>query len=204
MTAGFPLVSISVALARALACSFWLVDALHLTGHKAEATQLFERILALRNDVGLLSEERTPTPGVNSATAPKHSVTSHSSRAPCSCTPDADTTATNPSPRPTTPLPEQPESQLSVWTTTTPFTEMLTFPVDLTDGVVSVGRAAWVVLGRADRVAATRCRDATTPRVPRTTDAAIRLRPAAVQRRSLTGYVAGHIRQVPAQQLVNR
>ncbi|MCV7229554.1 glycoside hydrolase family 15 protein [Mycolicibacterium komossense] len=46
-----------------LACSFWLVDALHLAGHQAEATALFERLLTLRNDVGLLSEEWDPGAG---------------------------------------------------------------------------------------------------------------------------------------------
>jgi GH15 family glucan-1,4-alpha-glucosidase len=43
-----------------IACSFWLVDALHASGQPAEATALFERLLALRNDVGLLSEEWDP------------------------------------------------------------------------------------------------------------------------------------------------
>jgi GH15 family glucan-1,4-alpha-glucosidase len=44
-----------------LACSFWLVDALHLAGQQHQATELFERLLTLRNDVGLLSEEWDPT-----------------------------------------------------------------------------------------------------------------------------------------------
>ena len=43
-----------------LACSFWLVDALLGIGRKEQATELFERLLTLRNDVGLLSEEWDP------------------------------------------------------------------------------------------------------------------------------------------------
>ncbi|GAB7044678.1 MULTISPECIES: glycoside hydrolase family 15 protein [Catenuloplanes] len=46
-----------------LACSFWLVDALHATGRRREATDLFERLLGLRNDVGLLAEEYDPVSG---------------------------------------------------------------------------------------------------------------------------------------------
>ncbi len=46
-----------------LACSFWLVDALQMAGNEIQATNLFERLLALRNDVGLLSEEWDPSAG---------------------------------------------------------------------------------------------------------------------------------------------
>ena len=40
-----------------LACSFWLVDAYVLMKRLDDARQLFERLLDLRNDVGLLAEE---------------------------------------------------------------------------------------------------------------------------------------------------
>jgi GH15 family glucan-1,4-alpha-glucosidase len=40
-----------------LPCSFWLADALAMTGRKADARSLFERVASLANDVGLLSEE---------------------------------------------------------------------------------------------------------------------------------------------------
>jgi GH15 family glucan-1,4-alpha-glucosidase len=43
-----------------LACSFWLVTNLWLIGRHSDATALFKRLLALRNDVGLLSEEYDP------------------------------------------------------------------------------------------------------------------------------------------------
>jgi len=43
-----------------LACSFWLVDNYVLQGRYGEARALFERLLALRNDVGLLAEEYDP------------------------------------------------------------------------------------------------------------------------------------------------
>jgi GH15 family glucan-1,4-alpha-glucosidase len=46
-----------------LACSFWLVDNLMLQGREADARRLFERLLSLRNDVGLLAEEYDPRAG---------------------------------------------------------------------------------------------------------------------------------------------
>jgi GH15 family glucan-1,4-alpha-glucosidase len=46
-----------------LACSFWLANALQMTGQDDEATELFERLLSLRNDLGLLSEEYDPRYG---------------------------------------------------------------------------------------------------------------------------------------------
>jgi len=43
-----------------IACSFWLADAYLMLGRRKDAEALFERLLALRNDVGLLSEEYAP------------------------------------------------------------------------------------------------------------------------------------------------
>ncbi len=40
-----------------LACSFWMVNALHFIGREDEAVALFERLVGLRSDLGLLSEE---------------------------------------------------------------------------------------------------------------------------------------------------
>jgi len=46
-----------------LACSFWLADCLALLGRDADARRLLERLLDLRNDLGLLSEEYDPVAG---------------------------------------------------------------------------------------------------------------------------------------------
>ena len=43
-----------------LACSFWLADAYLMLGRRDDAVRLFERLLSLRNDLGLLSEQYEP------------------------------------------------------------------------------------------------------------------------------------------------
>jgi GH15 family glucan-1,4-alpha-glucosidase len=43
-----------------LACSFWLAAVYHMQGREEDAQKLFERILSLANDVGLLAEEYDP------------------------------------------------------------------------------------------------------------------------------------------------
>jgi GH15 family glucan-1,4-alpha-glucosidase len=46
-----------------LACTFWLADNLALMGRRDEALAIFERLLTLRNDVGLLAEQFDPASG---------------------------------------------------------------------------------------------------------------------------------------------
>jgi GH15 family glucan-1,4-alpha-glucosidase len=46
-----------------LVCSFWFVDNLVLQGRHEEARRLFDHLLSLRNDVGLLSEQYDPRAG---------------------------------------------------------------------------------------------------------------------------------------------
>ena len=41
-------------------CTYWLADCLNLAGRRADAVAIFERLLELRNDLGLLAEEYDP------------------------------------------------------------------------------------------------------------------------------------------------
>ena len=47
-----------------LLCTYWLVDNLAMAGRRDEARALFERLLALRNDVGLMAEQWDPATGL--------------------------------------------------------------------------------------------------------------------------------------------
>jgi GH15 family glucan-1,4-alpha-glucosidase len=46
-----------------LLCSFWLVDCLIMLGRRDDAQHLFDRLLRVRNDLGLLAEEYDPVSG---------------------------------------------------------------------------------------------------------------------------------------------
>ena len=54
-----------------LICSFWLVDALHGIGRNDEATEMFDKLCGLANDVGLLAEEFDPLAGVQVGNFPQ-------------------------------------------------------------------------------------------------------------------------------------
>ncbi|OXS33400.1 glycoside hydrolase family 15 protein [Streptomyces sp. XY006] len=54
-----------------VSCSLWYADALAATGHRQQARDAFERVLAVRNDVGLLSEQWDPHAGRQLGNAPK-------------------------------------------------------------------------------------------------------------------------------------
>jgi GH15 family glucan-1,4-alpha-glucosidase len=54
-----------------VSCSLWYADALAATGHIEAAREAFERVLAVRNDVGLLSEQWDPDAGRQLGNAPK-------------------------------------------------------------------------------------------------------------------------------------
>jgi GH15 family glucan-1,4-alpha-glucosidase len=52
-------------------CSLWYADALAATGHIGQAREVFERVLTVRNDVGLLSEQWDPDAGRQLGNAPQ-------------------------------------------------------------------------------------------------------------------------------------
>ena len=54
-----------------LACSFWLADAYVLAGEIAKAQALFDRVVAVANDLGLLAEEFDPGEGRQTGNFPQ-------------------------------------------------------------------------------------------------------------------------------------
>ncbi|WP_369194793.1 glycoside hydrolase family 15 protein [Streptomyces djakartensis] len=54
-----------------ISCTLWYADALAATGHRQQAREVFERVLAVRNDVGLLAEQWDPGSGRQLGNAPK-------------------------------------------------------------------------------------------------------------------------------------
>lgn len=54
-----------------VACSLWYADALAASGRREEATEVFERVLEIRNDLGLLSEQWDPGAGRQLGNAPQ-------------------------------------------------------------------------------------------------------------------------------------
>jgi GH15 family glucan-1,4-alpha-glucosidase len=62
------------------------VDALYASGQQQDAIDLFERLLGLRNDVGLLSEEWDPAAQRQLGNTPRRSATLPWSSARSSCT----------------------------------------------------------------------------------------------------------------------
>jgi GH15 family glucan-1,4-alpha-glucosidase len=54
-----------------VACGFWLVEALHEIGQRDRAAALFDELLTLRNDVGMLSEEYDPLTGSHLGNTPQ-------------------------------------------------------------------------------------------------------------------------------------
>ncbi|MEV0272494.1 glycoside hydrolase family 15 protein [Hamadaea sp. NPDC050747] len=54
-----------------IACTFWLAEALSGIGRDREAVELFERLLTLRNDLGILAEEYDPVVGRHLGNTPQ-------------------------------------------------------------------------------------------------------------------------------------
>jgi GH15 family glucan-1,4-alpha-glucosidase len=94
-----------------LACSFWLVEALALNGREAEARELFERLLALRNDLGLYAEEYDVTRGRQVGNFPQaftHLALIEAARVLSGERTGTRSTPPAPLPRPPTPPPRRP------------------------------------------------------------------------------------------------